>query len=120
MSKHTPTPWYAGRMDAVSYHAEDVESGPYKNIYVNDPNGKMHLGDRLPAVVCEVFGALGADCRTNAAYIVRAVNSHEALLAALKGMVALWDRVHPGNPPLGMLTVNSARAAIALAESHDA
>jgi hypothetical protein len=127
MSNHTPGKWYAGRIDAVSYHAEDVESGPYKNVYVDDPNGKMHMGSRLPAVVCEVFGALGADCRTNAAYIVRCVNAHEALLAALKrAHKLLVENMHVD---LGFekrtrneiidkhADIVAIRAAIALAES---
>jgi hypothetical protein len=57
----------------VSYHAGG--DGPFKNVYVDDPNGKWHMGERLPAVVCECFDAVGADCRDNADYVAAACNS---------------------------------------------
>ncbi len=53
--------WRAGRMDAVSYDGDG--DGPYKQVYVDNPNGRFHLGERLPDVVCKAFGVQGADCR---------------------------------------------------------
>jgi hypothetical protein len=80
--KRTPGPWRAGRMDTVSYHAGGGEA--FKKVYVDDPNGEFHLGERLPATVAEVYGPLGADCRANAALVAAAPE----LLAACE----LWDQ----------------------------
>lgn len=80
--KQTPGPWRAGRTDAVSYHAGDG-AGPFKNVYVDDPGGRVHMGNRLPAVVAEVYGPLGADCRANALLIAAAPDLLAACEASL-------------------------------------
>jgi hypothetical protein len=59
-------------------------------------------------------GGIGAEARHNAALIAAAPD----LLAALRDMVTLWDRVHPG-VILGKPTLHVARAAIAKAEGKD-
>ena len=95
---HTQGIWRAGRNDTVSYHC-DGRNGPYKNVYVDDPNGKMHMGERLPAVVCEAFDALGADCRDNAERIAHCVNTHDELVAALeKALAVIVDAIMHGMP----------------------
>jgi hypothetical protein len=82
----TPGEWIAGRGDMLSYH--EGGGGPFKNVYVDDPNGKIHMGERLPAVVCEAQEALGVDCRDNAAFIAAARTD---LPAAIR-LAAHWKR----------------------------
>lgn len=55
----------------------------------------------------------------NAALIVRAVNSHEAVVAALRGIIQAWDTDSGDYYVTNMLTdddIDKARAALALAE----
>lgn len=87
-----PATWpeiHAGRMDTVSYHGDGI--GPYKAIYVDDPDGTMHLGSRLPATLAEVQEALGRDCREWAAEFEKRWNAYEKLVAALN-TVLLFHR----------------------------
>lgn len=65
----TPGEWRAGRSDTVSYHGNG--DGPYKNVYVDNPNGEMHLGHRLPDIVAEARGT-EETCRANAEWIAAA------------------------------------------------
>lgn len=71
---HTPLPWSAGRMDSVSFDALGDE-GPYKQVYADAVEGT----DSGCVVRC--FGD-EYTCRGNAQLVVRAVNSHDDLLAA--------------------------------------
>lgn len=81
--KHTPGPWRAGRPDMTSYHGDGT--GPFKNVYADDPDGEFHLGERLPAVVAEARDAAGGDCRANATLIAAAPD----LLAAAQSLLDL-------------------------------
>jgi len=88
----SPGEWRAGRPDMVSYHG-GTGDGPFKNVYVDDPDGAFHLGERVPATVCEAREALGCDCRNNAAFIAAARNSFRELLAlARKGLEHQGER----------------------------
>jgi hypothetical protein len=89
-AKATQLPWMAGRNDTLSYHAEG--GGPYKNVYADDPDGKFHMGERLPAIVCEVFDAVGADCRHNAEYLAAACNAVPSLIQRLQAAEEERDR----------------------------
>lgn len=60
----TQAKWRAGRMDMVSYEAHG--GAPFKNLYVDDPNGEMHLGHRLPRTIAR---AEGENCLADAAMI---------------------------------------------------
>lgn len=84
---HTPTPWRAARND----HYWEIHGGDHgqigdvcasKFIYVD--------GDKLPSYEAELIA------EANAAFIVRAVNSHDALVKALEEIRALIDV--PGQP----------------------
>lgn len=80
-SEATPGEWRAGRADMTSYHGDG--SGPYKAVYVDDPNGEVHhVGGRLPAVVAEAFAGLEGDerCIENAQLIAAMRNALPALL----------------------------------------
>lgn len=75
----TPPPWRAGRSDMVSYSGTG-EDGPFKNIYVDDPEPKMHLGRPLPLTVAR--GETDA-CVENAELIAALRNALPDLLNSL-------------------------------------
>lgn len=64
VAEATQAKWRAGRMDMVSYEAHG--GPPFKNLYVDDPDGEMHLGHRLPRTIAR---AEGDNCLADAAMI---------------------------------------------------
>jgi hypothetical protein len=94
MASHTPTPWFVFDGTPHLVHAE-----------APNPNGHMQLaqcGSPTNSVAC-----------ANAAFIVQAVNSHGALLEALK---AVMGGQLGGDVDLDATRFQAARWAIALAE----
>lgn len=85
--KHTPGEWRPGRPDMF-----DLGPGSgaelAKSIYVDDPRGGFHhvTGARLPMEVARAHGETEEECWANAELIVRAVNSHGALVEALRAV----------------------------------
>jgi hypothetical protein len=71
VSKHTPTPW-AAYGTTLSTRAE----GPRSLIGTTDPL-RHHEEEEQNAA--------------NAAHIVKCVNAHDELVAALKGMLEAWE-----------------------------
>ena len=71
MAEHTPTPWFKNRR---------LEIGPRPR------TDDQHDGMLHP--VADVFGENG---EADAALIIKAVNNHEALVAALRGLDTLLD-----------------------------
>jgi hypothetical protein len=67
-----------GREDMQSFDAYTGE--PFTNLYADDPNGKVHLGERLPETVATAFGA---ENKPRAALIAALVNALPALAALL-------------------------------------
>lgn len=112
-TQHTPTPW------KLEHEASDAF-----NIYGNDPFGLVALA----RVSKEGFDPVTA--ATNAQLIVRAVNSHQALVGALQALVQWMDAsglshskpVGVGTPletkPFEFDVVTKARAALALAKGE--
>lgn len=80
---HTPTPWKT-TMVCVSGRGKNSTFRPW----IITPDGDRGI--------CEVFVSgndgrnITAEDRANAAFIVRAVNTHEDLLAGLKEMVSVF------------------------------
>lgn len=76
ISRHTPGPW--------KWFTNHICSGPLKGAFI-DAQGPV------PARIADVLshGGVGSQeaCEANAAFIVRACNSHEELLAACKAVV---------------------------------
>lgn len=77
-TKHSPTPW----------KVEEKEHGRTQRVISVDRSGVIaelrnygQSGDNLPAV-CFLD-----ELRANAAYIVRAANCHEELVASLRGLL---------------------------------
>jgi hypothetical protein len=101
MTKHSQTPWEAD--------------------YKNRPKGKpIAIIRRAPGSVA--FSELayvphhGAYSEANAKFIVQAVNAHDALLAAVCGLLAAKDSVTMGQErELYAEWLPKARAAVALA-----
>ncbi len=54
LTKLSPAPWHAGRMDTVSFDGNG--SGPYKNVYNDDERAEFHLGEKLPYTVARGEG----------------------------------------------------------------
>lgn len=85
-TKHTPGPWRSGRSDMQSF---DGDSGfPFTNIYFDDPNGKFHLGERLPGLVGR---AEGKNNKANACLMAAAP---ELLVATKDAYDLLLDYIH--------------------------
>lgn len=89
-SSHTPTPWEVGDDGIVTPYA----------------------GDRI--IVQTGMDSIEADQD----FIVRAVNAHDALIAALKGLVDACELTDDAYYSAIDAAVNNARAALALAEPH--
>lgn len=99
MPRHTPTPWGCGPSGSVM---REKYTQPFCIYESAKPN-----------LICGCFGdvAGGADtARANAAFIVRAVNSHDGLMSALKDAQSiLADLTNPADG-LVLITTLYARA----------
>lgn len=101
LKKHTPGPWKSDEM------AEDMAL-----FHITGPDGR-----RVASVDCRTTFMEDVDeAAANAAFIVRAVNCHEELLAALKSMVSAFHPTQGGSDIYCDAATNAARAAIAKAE----
>jgi hypothetical protein len=107
-TKHTPTPWFPGRTFGRGISTVDA---------IDPADGQLFA-------VCEVFGVNKMDeacevSNANAAFIVRAVNSHERLVAALREAEGVIAEVcvdqHPDNVCCHVL--RQVRAALAEVEA---
>ena len=108
---HTPTPWKATRPhpdpDTAAYLVEIFPAtggfdGP-------------HSSQAIAYLYCAKAGTTQA---ANAALIVRAVNNHAALIAALERCLPFVDRISGMTGGDGDLTARTARAAIATAKGE--
>lgn len=102
MNEHTPTPWHAGFPDGSGEnHVTTIREYEYSHpgfAKVDDPPGRVTLRvDPLAprrhysevAEICEMSDDQAisrTEREANANFIVRAVNAHESLLAALKAV----------------------------------
>lgn len=106
LSKLTPAPWHAGRMDTVSYDGDGT--GPYKNVYHDNPKGKMHLGERLPDTVARGEGDAD-ECRANAEFIALARNAFDVMMRRgwqvllIDGKWHVFDRILPDGKGFGWI-----------------
>lgn len=103
---HSPLPW-------TQSHCAGADG--FWRTQVRDSNGQT-LADLWWAPKPEVNGVIGTYQGANAELIVRSVNAHHALLAALKEMVARFYR--DGGALLTADAVVRAEAAIAKAEGQ--
>ena len=94
MSEHTATPWQQGRLLSTAVTREwdesHLEQGEYEEstlVCVNFHASDQGRSRRIVAVATHMDGNAGA----NAAFIVRAANSHAALVAALRSAIDCVD-----------------------------
>lgn len=111
--QHTPTPWDIGRTlitaQTKRWTAEAVQANDFhenRMIFADFKFSDEGRSRRLIAK-CENF--------EDAAFIVRAVNSHEELLGELKSLVA-WVEEDEARAESLERQLNNAKAAIAKAE----
>lgn len=109
-TKHTSTPWFAKR-----------ES--WSTVYIE---ARIGGGILQEVAACGPTEAGSEQQDANAAFIVRACNSHEQLVAALRGLLAATDAYSTVHAPDGddaarmveyAEALNKARAALAAAEA---
>lgn len=115
---HTPTPWKSYR----------------RNVYAHAIHGAM--GTAAESIIASVTFGLDTEtsqqqaenARDNAALIVKAVNSYEAMRQALddmrifaEGLRDDWEAANPGREynPLRLKLIAEAKAALALAEGKE-
>lgn len=118
-TQHTPTPWFFGKSSDAD---RDVHVALLSDLVVD---GKPLLGEADGAARGEiVLGSKSGDlfCKArNAAFLERAVNCHDALLAACEGLLAFIEPrlAHEGGivgcTPKEPCVACAARAAIAAA-----
>ncbi len=114
--QHTPPPWYA----TGTYH-----SPPPHGFYcspVEVEQGASHIAGS-GNIVAYAYGKTPEEAIANAALIVRAVNAHEELVGALRGLVrALRSMPPPASQALGLITIieamQEAQATLALVEEE--
>lgn len=88
----TPRPWHAGRPDMLSYDGDGT--GPWKQIYWDDPDAGMHLGQQLPGIVGRMSNRPISDAqavaffRTATPRLAEEVKNLEAKIARLEGELA--------------------------------
>ena len=101
MSEHTPTPW---RADMGEFPPQ-MKLEPYLRSYVG-PDGETI---RVKGFALSGGNVEMDEARANSEFIVKAVNCHDDLVAALKAVVAVADR--------NTVEFAMARAALAKADA---
>lgn len=122
MSKHTPTPWkvvvehsFANGYYYTSIQPVDVDLDTMEHLRM--ANGEHHVCRMTHTTLSRKFDLF----REDAEFIVTAVNAHEELLAALKGVLvqiketSAWDDANNGEDDAMVAAVSMAERAIAKA-----
>ena len=113
MTQHTPTPWEIEPQTTTVVKPDKTNRIPSTIAIVKDPNDNMHQTEIAKA---------------NAEFIVRACNSHDALLKACKGLMLelekKWgcgDLVHipHNNPQMEWLAKWSDKLQSAIAKATE-
>lgn len=95
-ARHTPVPWRVGRS-----------------------NGHFDIFTQAGELVAAMnIGHIAGEEKANAAFIVRAVNVHDDLVAALEAMVAQLEWWPGEKNPEGFACMKQARAALAKAQNR--
>ena len=108
--EHTPTPWIIDGEDSlqgcpfIAIHNSHAGNEAWRNICEVQPNTENGMSL-----------VIGDEDRANAAFIVKAVNSHEALVEALRGLV---EGIEANDPSQIRFNLPHAQAALKLAEAE--
>jgi hypothetical protein len=108
--KPTATPWHV-----VTLKTKYPDLDEYSIMGVNDEPSPVYSGKFFTV-------ATGMDSLADAQLIVKAVNSHDALVRELRHLIDLIQPPGADGPIVeipGLATLNGARAAIALAEKGE-
>ena len=113
---HTLTPWRIVGRDGEAWTITDEQSR-----HAAFPVIFGEYGNRI----CNVDSHEDEDCDANAEFIVRAVNSHEEVVEALKSLVHYFEPLEVGvalfnNLPCLRERVDKAQAILAKAEGKEA
>ena len=104
MAKHSPTPW--------DYDPEsDFHNDPSGIVYVDISAGDVPDSESRFARIDK-----GKTAKADAAFIVRAVNAHDALVAACEAAVKVFERFSY-LPPTHQKALEALTAALKLAKS---
>ncbi len=101
-TKHTPTPWFIER---INKQAPSI-------VHIVSRKGGT-ISDEVASVYC---ADAGSEQEANAKFIVKAVNCHDELLAALKEYQRLYEEVQPAGGWQGVYELGNA--AIERAEAQ--
>lgn len=102
---HTPTPWKIVEGDGMDYNVLQIITDVREH--------KNQVG--IANVDIGFEGPLGAEQPANAAFIVRAVNAHDALVEALESLMGRTFLI-TGEDKATDLAMAKARAALELAK----
>lgn len=93
-AKHTPGPWELSTLNGRVPAVREIKR-PFGEASCYESSVRSVSGEH----VCKLdFGYGRAWDAANAEFIVRCVNSHDELLAALKAIVAVLQKEAPGTP----------------------
>jgi hypothetical protein len=111
MTEHTPTPWCVQTVEE-HFPKEVAEqwSNEYRDSKAYEMSGTIWCGSRIVAVATD----MGGKAPDNAAFVVRAVNSHDALVAALEEIAEGYGDTDHANHCTKIRRI--ARAALAAAK----
>lgn len=107
-TSHTPTPW--------AVLPEECEK-PYIRIRGTYLGGRYKIANVITPVYDGVLPHEAVETRANAAHIVRCVNAHDALLAALREMTERFESLRELHKYGPSTLTEIARAAILKATS---
>jgi hypothetical protein len=113
----TPRPWYVGmrpEYDGEYITADRIVGGPTGHDEYDRENGVWALEGDEPCVVAQ------PDDQANAELIVRAVNNHDELVAALRSLCDWCEATDTDGSVYVSEAITKARAAIAKAEDREA
>jgi len=103
---HTATPWRC----SIEFEKRDSGDNLYTRFRIDGKDGCRTVASCPVTAVREYL----EEHQANAEMIVRAVNSHDALVASCKELLAMVEEMLPKHGPCGwgQLAVEQARAAI--------
>jgi len=124
----TPGPWIPGRPDMQSYDAGTGEA--FTNVYADDPQGRIHLGEPLPYTIARVHNESGrnkADAEfigfapSDIAFLLDQLDSIPSQIeAAVQAEREKWENVRNAGALLSNVAYNLSQQAGRVITEHDA